>query len=397
MCTGPLDSRPFERRADGHLGRPTVPGVFINYRAGDQPMAAVAIHDSLARRFGADRVFRDRVSIEAGEDYPEALRENLTGADVVVAVIGPRWLDLTDSETGVRRIDQRNDWVRWELAEALRRGIPVVPVRLRDMPEDAPQVARTDLPEDIRKLADLQALDISQRRFSADVERLALRLAALLPAAAPAPGSDYATACHAFAHAPPALSSLLRVRQFSALVEERTQSFVGRDYVLGAIDRTVLDGDFPSGYVVVLGEPGVGKTALLAQLVKNRGYVHHFNVASMGIQSTRAFLENVCAQLIVRYRVDYSALPEGATQDGGFLSQLLSEIGGQPAHRPVVIAIDALDEVDDQASSPGTNVLLLPPSLPIGVFIVATTRPRYDDRLQVERRRDIHLRDDDPQ
>lgn len=47
-----------------------------------------------------------------------------------------------------------------------------------------------------------------------------------------------------------------------------------------------------------------------------------------------AFLSNVCAQLIVRYGLDHPALPAEATQDGGFLSGLLSEVAATPEREP---------------------------------------------------------------
>ena len=69
--------------------------------------------------------------------------------------------------------------------------------------------------------------------------------------------------------------------------------------------------DFPSGYIVIHGEPGIGKTAIVGQLVKDRALVHHFNVAPLGIRSPQAFLSNVCAQLIVRYGLDYTLAARG--------------------------------------------------------------------------------------
>src|SRR5262249_35070767 len=107
---------------------------------------------------------------------------------------------------------------------------------------------------------------------------------------------DYASVFQIFTQAPAPLSSLIRAREFRALVDERTRSFVGRDFVFAAIDQSLRDDDFASGYIVIQGEPGIGKTTLLGQLVKTRGYVHHFNVSGLGIQSAQAFLSNVCAQ-----------------------------------------------------------------------------------------------------
>ena len=101
-------------------------GVFINYRVVDNPLGAAAIHDALARRFGADKVFRDCVSLEAGTRYPTAIRDALFDADLVMSIIGPRWLELVDEQTGVRLIDRDHDWVRRELAWAFQRDIKVL-------------------------------------------------------------------------------------------------------------------------------------------------------------------------------------------------------------------------------------------------------------------------------
>jgi hypothetical protein len=209
---------------------------------------------------------------------------------------------------------------------------------------------------------------------------------------------DYATVFQVFTQSSTPLSSLIRSRDFQALVDERTRNFVGRDFIFSGIDAAFEDENFPSGYVVILGEPGIGKTALTGQLVRERGYVHHFNVAPLGIRSPQAFLSNVCAQLIVRYELDFPGLPPEATQDGGFLSRLLAEVAANPEHLPVVVVVDALDEAEDVGLPPGANRLFLPPTLPFGVFFVVSTRPEYDYRLFVDPRwPDIYLRDDDPQ
>jgi hypothetical protein len=207
---------------------------------------------------------------------------------------------------------------------------------------------------------------------------------------------DYATVFQVFTQAPRSLSDHIRVRDFAGLVDERTRDFVGREFVFDAIDRVLSDQGGRGGYVVVQGEPGIGKTALLGQLVKTRGYVHHFNVAPMGIRAARTFLANICAQLIVRYRLDHTALPSESTEDGGFLARLLSELAAEPANLPAVVVVDALDEAEDVAHQSGANRLFLPPTLPAGVFFVVSTRPKYNHRLFVQPRWDVYIRDDDP-
>jgi hypothetical protein len=206
---------------------------------------------------------------------------------------------------------------------------------------------------------------------------------------------DYATVFQTFTTAPAPLSSHIRVAEFSGTIEDRTRSFTGREYVFAALDAILRDRAFPSGYVLLQGEPGIGKTTVLAQLVKTRGYVHHLNIAPLGIRSAQAFLANTCAQLITRYGLDHTFLPETATLDGGFLSRLLAEAAADPANLPLVVVVDALDEAEDGGSD-GANRLFLPPSLPTGVHIVASTREQFDYRLQVDARRDLYLRDDDP-
>ena len=200
-----------------------------------------------------------------------------------------------------------------------------------------------------------------------------------------------------FIGAPGPLSGYIRVRQFQKLIEERTRRFIGRDFLFHAIDEIIARPDFPSGYLLIRGEPGIGKTALMGQLVKTRGYVHHFNIAPQNIRSARAFLENVCAQLLVRYGLDEGTLSEDAFRDSGHLVHLLAQAAQKQGAVPLVVLVDALDEAEDAGLPPSANRLYLPAVLPDGVFFVLTSREQMDYRLDVDRREDIYLRDTDPQ
>ena len=208
---------------------------------------------------------------------------------------------------------------------------------------------------------------------------------------------DYATVFQVFTQASGPLASLIRTREFEALIEERTRDFVGRQFVFAAIDAVLKSDEFPSGYVVVQGEPGIGKTTLSAKLVKEYGCVHHFNIAAQGIRSPQAFLSNICAQLVVRYELDHAMLPAEATHDSGFLLRLLTEAVTDGQNTPLVVVVDALDEAEDVGIDSRANRLFLPPTLPPGVFFVVTTRELHDYKLFVDARRDIFLNEDDPQ
>jgi AAA ATPase domain len=211
------------------------------------------------------------------------------------------------------------------------------------------------------------------------------------------PGALMTSIFRLLATAPAALSPHLKVLDFERLVDERTRNFVGRDFIFQAVDELLENPEFSSGYILIRGEPGIGKTALLSQLVKTRGYVHHFNIALQNIRSTQVFLENVCAQLIVRYQLAHTVLPPEASQDSAFLTQLLTQAASKAGDQPVVVLVDALDEAEDAGLTATANRLFLPAVLPDKVFFVLTSREQIDYRLDVDRREDLYLRDDDPQ
>jgi hypothetical protein len=200
-----------------------------------------------------------------------------------------------------------------------------------------------------------------------------------------------------FTQAPAPLSTFIRVADFETLVNERTRDFVGRDFIFQAIDDALAEQEFSSGYIVIRGEPGIGKTTLMGQLIKRRGYVHHFNIAAKNIRSPSVFLSNICAQLIVRYKLDHPTLLPRATEDSGFLAQLLAEAAKETNNLPVVVLVDALDESEDIGLPRGANVLYLPQALPAGVFFVVTTRETDTYPFTVDRPKPIYLRKDDPQ
>jgi len=165
-----------------------------------------------------------------------------------------------------------------------------------------------------------------------------------------------------------------RVRHlFQSLIEEKTEGFVGRGFVFEAIEGFLTNQ--PNGYFIIEGEPGIGKSAILAKYVQKTGCVAHFNVRSQRITSVERFLKNVCTQLISRYNLPYSSLPPDATRDGQFLAQLLGEVSAKlKTGERLVIAIDALDEVD-RTDHTGVNLLYLPATLHKGVYFVMTQRP----------------------
>ena len=103
-----------------------------------------------------------------GVDFVDYLSGQLAECDVLLAIIGPKWLDAKD-DTGRRRLDDPADYVRLEIAAALDRKIRVVPVLV-----DGARIPRPDeLPEDIKTLARRNAIELRNDKFSRDVDALA--------------------------------------------------------------------------------------------------------------------------------------------------------------------------------------------------------------------------------
>ncbi|MGC1862990.1 MAG: toll/interleukin-1 receptor domain-containing protein [Methylocystis sp.] len=121
--------------------------IFINYRRGDTIATAGRLRDRLAREFGRNNVFMDIDTIPVGVDFVKHLETWLTDCKIVIALIGSQWVSGKD-ETGRRRIENVDDYVRLELATALRNGIMIVPVLVDGaaMPEEG------ELPEELAPL-----------------------------------------------------------------------------------------------------------------------------------------------------------------------------------------------------------------------------------------------------
>jgi len=172
-------------------------------------------------------------------------------------------------------------------------------------------------------------------------------------------------------------------KQFQTLIEDKTKSFVGREYVFQAIADFL--GNYPKGYFIIEGDPGIGKSAILAEYVQRNNCIAYFNYISSGNTSEEQFLESVCQQIISRYNLPYPSLPYNATKNGSFLWQLLSEAKVNQPNEKLVIAIDALDEVigvTNQEDSP-INILYLPSNLSEGVYFIMTRRRLKKQTLTV--------------
>ena len=141
------------------------PKIFISYRRQDSRAYAGRLYDGLCNKWGQENLFMDIDNLKAGVVFAKILSEVINSSAVILVVIGKNWVAESN---GVRRIDDEEDFVRWEVAMALKRDILIIPILV----DDAHMPRRSSLPADIRDIASLHAHKLSDERWRSDVARL---------------------------------------------------------------------------------------------------------------------------------------------------------------------------------------------------------------------------------
>lgn len=158
----------------------------------------------------------------------------------------------------------------------------------------------------------------------------------------------------------------------------RIDEFVGREWLAARVDEFLNDPKRKSGAFVLVGEAGVGKTAFLAHLVRERRYLHLFAEQVPGDANLKRALQSLGAQIVTRYQLeDYTrrdTLPAIA-EFPDFLERLLRLAAGRLAGgEKIVITCDAMDEAGTGSNG---NVFGLPAILPEGVYLILSRRPLH--------------------
>jgi streptogramin lyase len=141
--------------------------VFLNYRREDTSGHAGRLYDALTAHFPAEQVFMDIDTIEPGVDFVEVVEEAVGSCTVLLAIIGRRWLEVTN-ETGPQRLQDQRDFVRLEIEAALNRKIRLIPVLV----QGARMPSEQELPETMRPLTRRNAVELSDHRWRYDTEQL---------------------------------------------------------------------------------------------------------------------------------------------------------------------------------------------------------------------------------
>ena len=143
----------------------TVNHIFISYRRDDAAYATGRINDRLRVKYGKDALFMDVDNIPAGADFRVHLDEQVSKCNILLAVIGKKWLSAKNK----RRLDDTTDFLRIEIESALNRNIRIVPLLV----QGAKMPPSDKLPDSISALAFRQGIAIrGDPDFHRDVDRL---------------------------------------------------------------------------------------------------------------------------------------------------------------------------------------------------------------------------------
>ena len=209
------------------------PVVFVNYRQDNIDRSTVQdFKDILQRHLPSANVFLDSKSIKPSTLWEEAIRDAIAKARALVVLVGPDWHRTTD-EAGNKRIDQEGDWVRYEIATALKNDTPIFPVLL-----DGGRLPKPEwIPSDIRRLLNYQAVEISTSDLTQAVPRLAQAISDRLASPLPPPQKN--------------LTILQRCIQLSVGSVYLSKSLITRpQWEAGRLDVGAPDAPFVGGVTV---------------------------------------------------------------------------------------------------------------------------------------------------
>ena len=151
--------------------------------------------------------------------------------------------------------------------------------------------------------------------------------------------------------------------EFESFIAEKIKTFCGRQFVFDAFQQFITAN--PCGYFTIIGDAGMGKSSIAAKYASEHKSPCYFNILVERRNRPELFLKSIRQQLIDRYQLQNLADAD--------LPTLLAKVADKlTPDEPLVIAIDALDEVEQEA---GGNLLYLPKTLPNNVYFLLTSRP----------------------
>ena len=184
--------------------------------------------------------------------------------------------------------------------------------------------------------------------------------------------------------------------ELQSIILSKTENFVGRDFIFTAINNFLHR--YPKGYFTIVGVPGSGKSAILAQFVRQNPHTIYYNAQMSGKNRVEAFFPEVCTQLNLLLENLSSTPPQPSPQtmtETGFInanegswlfSTLLQQVSENLPDQKIIIVIDGLDGIDINSQAVGTNLFYLPRYLPDQIYFIFARRPyqKYHSGLLIE-------------
>ncbi len=338
--------------------------VFISYHRENAGYVVRLLAERLIGRYGRRQVFLDVTYIEYGDNFVEQINAALESCNVLLAVIDPSWITILNE----RISNGATDYVRLEIETALERGIRVIPVRI----DGAQMPDASQLPDSLGSLASRNAYELRSSEFDYDLNRLLEALDSYLEPPVPLARQSKAaedladvvrkqwereTGLRGFHHGSQLLhvswqpategfetwDDLIRTAGENAAAEPSDWAatparLVGSDYheICAVLDQ------IPTRRLVVLGQPGAGKTMLLIQLLQGllaRRRPGDPVPVLVSLASWRPEIEDLHTWLYRRLAIDYPILrARTAGQKISYGRALLDE------HK-ILLLLDGLDEI----------------------------------------------------
>lgn len=158
-----------------------------------------------------------------------------------------------------------------------------------------------------------------------------------------------------------------------ALIEFHKKYFVGREEVFSELNNFIQKNS--SGYFLIQGTPGQGKTAALAKLVDQKTFAHHFICDSEGRNDEVGMIKSLYYQIskkLDREHFEIPINPEDLKRMFGNLLQSFSEYCIEKNIKEAIV-IDGLDELNQKGES--LKLSYLPEHLPSNLFVILSSRP----------------------
>jgi TIR domain len=158
--------------------------ITISYRRDDSGAITGRIFDRLAAHYGREAIFRDIDNIPPGVDFRKHIDGILDESDVVLAIVGPRWIG---PRGGQSRLTNAADPVRVEIETALQKHRPLIPVLVSR--GSMPRVEQ--LPESLQDFAYHNAVSVDTGQdFDVHMARLIRAMDRMLDGTNAAAASD---------------------------------------------------------------------------------------------------------------------------------------------------------------------------------------------------------------